>query len=327
MSSNRWLNHKFPASANKLRFNSIDKILKIDRNKRHKKNDLEKNASRVALAELIKNTPYSTRNNLPDFKTFLSNEDNVGVFRKFLQERHCEENINFYLACERYRSLSPDRVGIELIKLMANQIYNDFLGPAQACQPVNVDGNCSRVIRQKLKEPNPDLFHDAQAQIFELMKDGCYPDFCKNCELDRETAEKILFEQSIVINTPIFKEAGSIASSFCSDYPTNTCSSQTSRGTKRRLTLISNSECSSECSYYQRELPCHRRIEKAHGESHKRRPLPNPDLIDQIDLRKIHHVPVIKKSPPPPPLPPKPFHVEEKISDKKYPYVGKVFNV
>lgn len=127
MSSSRRLSQKFSTLANKLLLDSINKILKIDHNKKQKRNDIERNLSRVALAELIKDNSLLTKNNLPDFKTLLLNEDSISLFRNFLQQRHCEENINFYLACEKYRSLDPDRVGIEMIKLMANQIYNDFL--------------------------------------------------------------------------------------------------------------------------------------------------------------------------------------------------------
>lgn len=189
--------------------------------------------------------------------------------------------------------------------------------PIESRQPVNVDGNCSRVT----------CFSMHKDRFFKLMKDGCYPDFCENCELDRETAKKILFEQPTVVSTPRSKEVSYIASSFCCDYPLNTskCSSNITRSTKRRLTL--NSECPPDCPYYQVGLPCHDHQEQTRVEPKKQKPLSNPDIIDQIDLRKIHHVPVMKRSPSPQPLPQKPYHVGNRISDKKYPYVGKVFHV
>lgn len=114
-----------------------------------------------------------------DFKTFLSARSNLIKFREFLKMQYCTENLDFYLACEKFRQLDRDKVGKELIKFMANQIYNDFLGD-KARQPVNIDYECLQNILWQLKNPSQDLFFDAQTEIFNLMESDCYPRYQKS---------------------------------------------------------------------------------------------------------------------------------------------------
>ena len=161
-------------SANKLKLDSISKIFKIDsaKIKKQKKEAITKQVSRVALAELMKNSPTRTRFEAPDFRTFLSQEENIKVFREFLQSQYSQENLNFYLACEKYRKLDPDLVGREMVKFMAKQIFNDFLSE-NSQQPINVDNSFSEIIRANINSPGPDLFLPVQAEIFDLMRTDC----------------------------------------------------------------------------------------------------------------------------------------------------------
>lgn len=336
-SPKRRLSQNISTSATKLRLDSINKILKINsvKARKQKNNAIARQVSRVALSELLKNTSAIVSHDLPDFKTFLSNKENVNIFREFLKSQYCQENIDFYLACEKYRQLDPERVGKEMVKFMATQIYNDFLSE-DARQPVNINYNCVKVIKASMKDPKPDLLCDAQSEIFNLMKADCYPRFCKTWPLDKDMAKKILTEKPVEA-TQMSNKTNSTLTSFSSDLTTplnsTKCSSITSKRSKRRLVLESNKECPSECPYYRVRLPCqtHSRVGKS-KERERRMPLEASDLIDQIDLRRIHHVPNVQDclpSPLPPPLPPKPDDiVTNDIINKKYcPYVGKVFHV
>lgn len=124
-----------------------------------------------------------------DLRTFLTKQANIDKFRQFLEKQFCSENLEFYLACDRFYRLDKDKAGKEMIKFMANQIYNDFLGE-NARQPVNLDYQCLQNIRWQIKNPSQDLFCDAQIEIFNLMESDCYPRFLKDLKMDNKIVKK-----------------------------------------------------------------------------------------------------------------------------------------
>ena len=335
MSSKRRLSHSITSSANKLRLDSLNKILKIDSNKKkvHKREAAVRQLSRVALADLLKDTSSTRVQPLPDFKSFLANKDNVQVFRQFLKQQYCHENIDFYLACERYRKLEPDKAGKDLTKFIATQIFNDYLSE-KARQPVNIDYACLQNIIKNMKEPKADLFCEAQNEIYDLMKSDCYPRFCKTWQLDRNTARKILSEKGATSTQLNSTNCSAATISFAtvnettSTLNSTTTTSVSSRCAKRKLVLRSNSECPLDCPYYRIGLPC-----QQHNldENSRVEPGGSSDFIDKIDLSRMHHVPncCARRTPPPPPLPPRPEEINySPVLNKKFcPYVGKVFDV
>lgn len=242
-SRRRSLGQNLSASANKLRFNPINKILKIDHskgNKKEKRDVLGKQISRIALVELLKDTSEKSFSNscdrLPDFKTFLSDKENIKEFREFLKTQYCQENIDFYLACEKYRNLNPDRVGKEMIKFMATQIYNDYLGQ-NARQPVNINHDCVQKVLKQMPDPKPDLLIEPQMEIFHLMKTDCYPRFCKTWGLERATADRILND-----DRRLAAETGSgttTATSHNNNTTINSLASTTTRTTSSRAITTS----------------------------------------------------------------------------------------
>lgn len=137
--------------------------------------------NKLRLGRILKPKSLLKHNDGPDkdFKTFLSSKKNVEKFKLFLQSQYSSENIDFYLACEKFMNLDKDKVGREMIKFMANQIYNDFLGD-NARQPVNINYECLQNIRWQIKNPHQNLFLDAQTEVFRLMEGDCYPRFCKS---------------------------------------------------------------------------------------------------------------------------------------------------
>jgi hypothetical protein len=341
------------SSARKLRLDSVNKIIKLDKNRKQKKT-IDKPVSRVALAELIKNAPTSQRYQPPDFKTFLSHEENVTAFKEFLQTQYCQENLDFYLACEKFRNLDSSGVGKELVKFMATQIYNDYLSE-DARQPVNVSDACVQIIKNNLKNPKPDIFCDAQAEIFDLMRTDCYPRFCKTWQLDRDFAQKILhqtpqakYDRSSCMISFTSEKDSNITNILSSSSTTNSLV-ETSRRLSSRLSSRtinssrssnSTSECPPECPYFRiGRLPCqgHKRVSPRNRvHSHKRKPDAIPPLEHHLDLKKIHRPPAVlipenglPFSSPPPPLPPKPGNLDfTHMSNRKYhPHVGKVLNV
>lgn len=176
--------HNNSRGSNKLKFDALNKILKVDIRKRdHKKDKLAPRVPRATLSESFQSnatapTPSRSILEVPDFKSFLADETNVDEFREFLKTQYCAENLDFYFACERFRRLDRDKVGKEMIKFMANQIYNDYLSE-NARQPVNLDYQCLQNIKWQKGNPDQNLFFDAQMEVFNLMRTDCYPRFFK----------------------------------------------------------------------------------------------------------------------------------------------------
>jgi len=349
MNSKRRLSQNLSGSTNKLRLNSINKILKIDsKAKKQRKESLGKCVSRVVLSELIKNTS-ADHSRLPDFREFLRDEDNVETFREFLKSQYCHENLEFYLACEKYRRLDAGNIGYELVKFMAAQIFNDYLSQ-NARQPVNIDHTCIKRIEQSLKQPYPDLFEEAKDEVCDLMESDCFPRFCKNWKLDKDLAQKIinstLRDRNDTTNVTDVSTTTSRSSTVASrqekakplhdDREQNSTPTSLSsvRNLSRNTSSSSSYQCNPECPYFSMSrLPC-----RGHRSSRsERRPQPHCDLDQHMDLKRIHKLPDSlrpKRAPPPPPLPPKLDSVPSSMitqskapGDKDYPYVGKVFHV
>lgn len=341
MSSRQRNSPNSSSSSNKLRLDSLNKILKIDVGKsirKQRRATIAKQASTIALSELLKNTP-SRLQNIPDFKVFLSNEENVQLFRDFLRTQYCHENLDFYLACEKYRNLDPEKVGKDMIKFMATQIYNDFLCE-NARQPVNLDDSCKVNIANQMKNPGLDLLVEAQTEIFNLMRADCYPRFCKTWQLDKETARKILCERAIEIplnkkKSPKINHGRSKTMSPArSDLTTtsfnSTLYSEDSLISKKKALLNSNTNCPPDCPYNRIGLPCQQHF---NGWKKEMKQMHSLDFAGNIDLKKVQEPPMneLMRSPPPPPLPPKPRRYQTRSSPvddpRFYPYVGKVFHV
>lgn len=344
MSSKKRSNQSATSSAIKLRLDPINKILKIDSSKK-RKDKLPKLISKVALAQLLKDASQSHCHELPDFKMFLSETENVELFREFLKTQYCHENIDFYLACEKYSKLKHSSAGDMLVKFNARQIFNDFLGE-NAKQPVNVNADCIKTIQRGLNQPTPDLFRDAQQEIFNLMRSDCYPRFCKTWKIDESTARKIIqtthkqpqhscdtVDSSTLDMTNLNSTAMSSQSS-CTYHSRSSASAKVA--VKRKLQNLSNvsNPCPGNCPYLRLGLPCQTHnssITNMSTSSQER----SKDLIDQIKLSQIHHIPRRRpdRTPPPPPLPPKPQALVQDLAapslerEKSRSYIGKVFHV
>lgn len=127
--------------------------------------------SKIALNEIPQN--------LVEFDKFLVNEENIEVFSEFLKLQFCQENINFWLECEQFKTLFNRAVPTkQLIRSRALKIFKQYLG-FEAKQPVNVNYECLQAVEKCLSSPTENLFDEAQLEVFNLMRTDCYPRFCK----------------------------------------------------------------------------------------------------------------------------------------------------
>ncbi|XP_037624861.1 regulator of G-protein signaling 21 [Sebastes umbrosus] len=99
----------------------------------------------------------------------LQDKKYLAAFRSFLQSEFSEENMEFWLACEDFRSTaSPDD-----LQWKAEGIYQEFIQPT-ACREINVDHHIKEKIKKSLEKASPSCFDEAQKQVYLLMeRDSC----------------------------------------------------------------------------------------------------------------------------------------------------------
>uniref|UniRef100_A0A3B4B1D8 RGS domain-containing protein n=1 Tax=Periophthalmus magnuspinnatus TaxID=409849 RepID=A0A3B4B1D8_9GOBI len=91
-------------------------------------------------------------------------------FRSFLQSEFSEENLDFWLACEDFRTISSE----EELRRRAQQIYQEFL-QTTAKREVNVDHWIREKILVSLDKPNALCFREAQKHVYALMERDSWP--------------------------------------------------------------------------------------------------------------------------------------------------------
>jgi regulator of G-protein signaling len=95
--------------------------------------------------------------------------------QEFLKKEFSHENIYFWVACEKYRSLSSPTERAT----SAREIFERHLCLG-ALEPVNVDSHARQATQDGLTDAASTLFLQAQKQIFNLMKFDSYPRFLKS---------------------------------------------------------------------------------------------------------------------------------------------------
>ncbi|RZF36390.1 hypothetical protein LSTR_LSTR002986 [Laodelphax striatellus] len=131
------------------------------------------------------------------FEKLLEDPDGLHAFAEFLKKEISHENIYFWVACERYRSVEDG----EERQRLAREIFDKHLCLG-APEPVNVDSHARQVTQEQLGAAHPHLFLQAQKQIFNLMKFDSYPRFIKSdlyqeCSLRETSGEKLPFHGKI----------------------------------------------------------------------------------------------------------------------------------
>eukprot|EP01118_Nematostelium_gracile_P005779 TRINITY_DN1837_c0_g1_i1.p1 TRINITY_DN1837_c0_g1~~TRINITY_DN1837_c0_g1_i1.p1 ORF type:complete len:744 (-),score=157.43 TRINITY_DN1837_c0_g1_i1:4-2235(-) len=113
-----------------------------------------------------------------DFLAFLQDQVCLSYFRSFLLVEHSEENLNFWLDNEKYKTITDKKLQREL----ADQIYVNYFAFG-ARNTLNV-GSHTRSHIELMKQPNyelgPEFFNGAAKEIFELMKSDPFERFCKS---------------------------------------------------------------------------------------------------------------------------------------------------
>ncbi|KAL1022628.1 hypothetical protein UPYG_G00030210 [Umbra pygmaea] len=117
----------------------------------------------------------------------LSHKYGKAAFVIFLKSEFCEENIEFWMACEEFRTISSPG---KLIS-KARSIYEEFI-QCDAPKEINLDYETKETIAQRLHLPTLTCFQSAQKKVYSLMENNSYPRFIQSelykelCSVNRE---------------------------------------------------------------------------------------------------------------------------------------------
>ncbi|CAF2536233.1 unnamed protein product [Rotaria sp. Silwood2] len=112
------------------------------------------------------------------FEKLLNDEIGLHVFTEFLKKEFSQENIQFWVECEKLKKLSDQ----DEIRNKANSIWSTYLHDTDdgSCR-INIDSRTRQECQQSLlNKPNAHIFEKAQSQIFQLMKLDSYTRFLKS---------------------------------------------------------------------------------------------------------------------------------------------------
>ncbi|XP_034470230.1 regulator of G-protein signaling 21-like isoform X1 [Hippoglossus hippoglossus] len=131
--------------------------------------------SPLSWRKINKQETYEVSHMEESLETLLSQKFGRTAFRDFLKSEFCEENLDFWLACQEFKTCdSPD----ELTRRAA-RIYEEFISDESPRQ-VNIDFYTREIISQNLQQPSPSCFVVAQKKIYGLMENGSFPRFIQS---------------------------------------------------------------------------------------------------------------------------------------------------
>lgn len=112
------------------------------------------------------------------FERLLSDPVGLRYFSEYLCKEFSEENITFWIECEKLKNMPPTDTAA--LGKLANAIYNRFLS-CGATSLVNIDSTARRLADEALAEPpHPGMFLLQQNQIYKLMEYDSYRRFLKS---------------------------------------------------------------------------------------------------------------------------------------------------
>ncbi|CDS37896.1 Regulator of G-protein signaling 4 [Echinococcus granulosus] len=109
------------------------------------------------------------------FQNLLQDPHGLLVFREFLQGEFSDENLEFWIACQKYKALTDE----SLQRLRAQEIYDGFIA-FQSQREVNLDCETRLQTELRLSQAEPDLFDASQKRIEALMEKDPYRRFLRS---------------------------------------------------------------------------------------------------------------------------------------------------
>ncbi|XP_069497521.1 regulator of G-protein signaling 16-like isoform X2 [Ambystoma mexicanum] len=109
------------------------------------------------------------------FDNLLSSKDGLAAFWAFLKTEFSDENLEFWLACEKYKKT---RTAAKLPS-QALKIYQEFI-QNEAPREVNIDHHTKELTQRQLAHATHLCFDVAQGKTWVLMEKDSYPRFLRS---------------------------------------------------------------------------------------------------------------------------------------------------
>ncbi|KAL5963272.1 Regulator of G-protein signaling 3 [Taenia solium] len=109
------------------------------------------------------------------FEALLADKYGLALFKEFLATEFSDENIEFWIACEEYKTITQPKKQ----QAKAQKIYEDFIA-TQACREINLDSVTREQTIAELASPSAHTFENAQKRIQALMERDSYGRFLRS---------------------------------------------------------------------------------------------------------------------------------------------------
>ncbi|CAM1295053.1 RGS3 (predicted) [Pycnogonum litorale] len=133
----------------------------------------------------VRPLPHEAKKWEESFMELLSSKYGIALFRIFLSREFSEENLEFWLACEKYKKSKPQK-----LKNKAKKIYENYIA-FQAPNEVNLDTATRETTINNLSNPDYNSLDHAQRRVQGLMENDAYIRFLKSemfLELSQQTS-------------------------------------------------------------------------------------------------------------------------------------------
>ncbi|ESO11517.1 hypothetical protein HELRODRAFT_71510, partial [Helobdella robusta] len=125
------------------------------------------------------------------FDNLLHDKTGLDLFREYLRLEFSEENLEFWIACEQYKTCPTHELAQQ-----SQQIFADYVA-IQAPREINLDSKTRDEVYKRISKPDKKTFEDAQYRIQALMAKDSYPRFMSSEFLKKWLAQfKIKINQS-----------------------------------------------------------------------------------------------------------------------------------
>jgi len=134
-------------------------------------------SSTAAPAAAATTVAASNSGNKPNFVRVLEDASSGKAFWDFLHERHCGENLAFWLEVEEYRRLDNRS---ESQRERSLQIIRKYFEHGSSYE-INIDDDVRQRVTGRVLhgEVTQDTFNIAQEVVFQLLEFDCYPKFVR----------------------------------------------------------------------------------------------------------------------------------------------------
>ncbi|XP_070605114.1 regulator of G-protein signaling 13 [Erythrolamprus reginae] len=120
--------------------------------------------SRISLEEVLQ---WSQ-----SFEKLMATKYGPIVYKSYLKTEYSDENMEFWLACEKYKKILSQRKRIS----EAQKLFKEFIQP-QAPKEINIDSPVREGITLEIQEPTRCCFDEAQKIVYLHMERDSYPRF------------------------------------------------------------------------------------------------------------------------------------------------------